>query len=209
MLTAIAVLVIKTASFVQRKFCNFDRVWNLKLLAYDAESFALSFAWVFTTLIALGFRSTGALLVSSNSVLYEFEDEESDDSSPTRGIGIVYLYSAIICIVVAVLQINETEADELLADELVTENIENDASLSPAAPEVAVTQNPLSMSPSSSFEMENATQQSTFQQQRASHSNSPMGAPGTSAPSHQSELSQYLEADALISYTLLWNEYLG
>lgn len=113
LIIAVALACIKLSSFVQRKVLQFDTVWNQKLLSFDTDAFALSIAYIFTTLLALGGFEIGFGFIRSNQIIFEWDEgfEDDHDNSSSAGVPTTFLYCAIVAAIVALAQVEEEEQD--------------------------------------------------------------------------------------------------
>lgn len=219
LIIAVALGFIKVSSFVQRNLLGFDQAWNQKLLLFDTDAFALSIAYVFTALLALGGFEIGFGYIRSNQIIFEwnedFADEHEDSSS--AGVPTAFLYAGLVAMIVALAQVEEEEED--FDDELcivresylatsarpsTSQNAENGGAVSSAV--VA----------SARANMANASQQDTMNPLSKSNFEYDNGSTALAAAATTGNRAMVVrvldcmcDQDAAKSSTYLWNEILG
>jgi hypothetical protein len=203
LIIAVAFSSIALSSHIQRSYFRLDYVWNQKLLGFETDAFALSIAYILTAIIGLGFWQIGVPVIPSSTILFEWNDG-FEDAHNTNGSPLILLYSMLIGAVVATVQVPEEE-DEHVADELCDVRattivpIARPSELQRAVSGTADTLNPIAVSNHSSFELD-GTKPSLVSSQVSTQLT-------TRPPPTLCET--LIDKDALITYTVLWNEFLG
>lgn len=218
LIVGISIVAVTISSHVQRSIFRLNEVWNQKVLSYDTEAFALSMAYILTTVLALACWKGGIALVPSNSILFEWYDDFEEHHS--AGVQVVYLYSFLLACGVSYIQFEEGEESAVMGDELCEVRQSQLApTVHPSALQQAVavanaaragagageTVNPIaSVSTQNSFELDARQSSAGWYGPEPS-----MAAAPTPPGSPTSLWRRIFDRDSMLTFKILYNEFLG